>query len=445
MGGKIAEAIGREEALIHERVQDHQNPTGGSLIRNYTDGRRFVLRERRTTEAGVVLTFSDITDIRRAEEALEAKQSELLQQVDRFQEKEPRLQQHSQELEALNAELQVARDLAESANRAKSAFLANMSHEIRTPLSAIAGFLQLLSVGDLNEDQRQMVQSANLAASALKDIIGEVLDISKIEAETHELELRNVDIRELVGEIATIMSARVDTRSIRLITQISHALPAIVRIDPLRVKQCLMNLVGNAVKFTDQGAIHLSLSLRHQEGQLFLRADVSDTGLGFETEAAGELFEEFTKADPTITRRFGGTGLGLAICRHMINAMGGSIGCEGKSGRGAWFWFEFPLRQLPDARPHPIPPSDIHGHIVVAGLDTEPCQEIAARLVEAGARPQLADQMVEPLTHTSERSTFIWVAGRSVEPAILATLPSRHTGAVNILICQAHDFAWRNA
>lgn len=248
------------------------------------------------------------------------------------------------ERKQLEHELALARDVAEDASRAKSAFLASMSHEIRTPLSGITGFLELLQYSELDTDQRRMVRSANLAARALIDLIGDVLDFSKIEAGHLDLHVEEVSPRALLAEIISVVTPRAMEKMVRLASQIAPDVPEMLSTDPTRLRQILVNLVGNAVKFTETGIVHIeALVETAADGRHMLRFEVIDTGVGFESEQAETLFDEFRQVDGTTTRKYGGTGLGLAISKRLVELLGGEIGCHAEPDRGALFWFTLPI------------------------------------------------------------------------------------------------------
>ena len=248
-----------------------------------------------------------------------------------------------------NAELEINRAMAEAeaANRVKSQFLANMSHEIRTPLSAISGFLELLELSPLEDEQRQHVKRASTAANTLLEIIGDVLDFSKIEAGHFETSLSDVPIMHTLLEIVSVLSPRATAQGNRLSVQVAPGVSRMIRTDALRLKQVLMNITGNAIKFTHDGLIHISvepetLNLKDGTTSNFIRFSVMDTGIGFDVSNSGDVFEEFAQAEETTTKRFGGTGLGLAISKRLVELMGGHIGNHGEVGNGADFWFTLP-------------------------------------------------------------------------------------------------------
>jgi signal transduction histidine kinase/ActR/RegA family two-component response regulator len=239
-----------------------------------------------------------------------------------------------------------------AANRAKSEFLANMSHEIRTPLTAILGYTDLLEHDCENGDpQRRAENVATIkrAGEHLLTIVNDILDLSKIEAGKLKVEDVECDLLELLSEIDSIMRPRVVGKGLALHVRLATAVPRKVRTDPTRLRQILLNLAGNAVKFTEQGHVEISAAVRGEGEDAALHIDIRDTGLGMTPEQRDLLFSPFTQADSSVTRRFGGTGLGLAICRRLARLMGGSITLEQTlPGVGSLFRANIPLRSVKD-------------------------------------------------------------------------------------------------
>jgi CheY-like chemotaxis protein len=222
-----------------------------------------------------------------------------------------------------------------------------MSHEIRTPLNGIVPMLDLLSRAALPPDQRDMLNTASASSQQLLRIVDDILDYSKLEANKLELEITGFNLREVLDGVLQLMQRPAENKNIRLNLQLDPAVRLPVRGDPVRMRQVLSNLIGNAVKFTERGAVTVNVRrLGETTAQHLLRFEVRDTGIGIDAEAQTRLFHSFSQADASTTRLYGGTGLGLAICKRIIDLMGGRIGVHSEPGRGSTFWFEVPLLKV---------------------------------------------------------------------------------------------------
>lgn len=251
----------------------------------------------------------------------------------------------------LNGELDLRRREAESANRAKSQFLANMSHEIRTPLNGVLGMAQLMSRTDLSERQQRYVDGIETSGRTLLELIDSVLDISRIEAGTIKADDSDFQLQQVVDSTIASVQENARAKGLNLKSSIAPNVPATVCGDSRRLHQILLNLVGNAIKFTDNGYVELSVTMLETGG---FRFEVTDTGIGIDPDFADTLFERFSQADTSDKRMHGGAGLGLAICKELAELLGGEIGFTSQLGRGSVFWLEIPL-QISDGLDVPKP------------------------------------------------------------------------------------------
>ncbi len=327
---------------LGEEIADYeiQIETATHKIRNT------IIRANRITfddEPAVIVILIDITERKQTEE---------------------KLQLANEELEEVNKLLQNAIDHAckaaletQAANKAKSQFLANMSHEIRTPMNAIIGMSHLALKTDLSPRQHDYLIKIQKASNSLLSIINEILDFSKIEAGKMSLETVNFDLNEVISQVIAIISPQANEKSLELLFHIPPTIPQNLLGDPLRLGQILINLLSNAVKFTSKGEIQVKCDVSEKkENRVVITFTVRDTGIGMTPEQTGRLFQAFTQADGSTTRRYGGTGLGLAITRHLLEMMGGFIDVQSRPGEGTIFTFSLPFEvgdQMP-VQPYPL-------------------------------------------------------------------------------------------
>lgn len=281
-------------------------------------------------------------------------------------------------------ELERARDEAEAAARARSAFLAVMSHEIRTPMNGVLSLAEVLEDTDLNDDQRTLTRTIRDSAEVLQTVINDILDFSKIEAGRIDVEEITFDVVSMVEGTIDLLAPRADDRGIDLHVSIDPSMPKSLRGDPNRLRQILLNLTGNAIKFTEEGCVSVRVSAMEAAKGVVLKLEVSDTGIGMTAEQQAKLFRPFQQADSSTARKFGGTGLGLSICKSLTTIMGGEIACESTYGKGSSFTVRMPLEVIdpePQQPEHPISET----RVALVGYKAIEAEILALYLGHAGA------------------------------------------------------------
>jgi signal transduction histidine kinase/ActR/RegA family two-component response regulator len=306
------------------------------------------------------------------------------------------LEHQREALQAQTVELEQARRQAESANVAKSQFLATISHEFRTPLNGILGTTELLLDSPLTSSQRRFAKTAHLSATALLALVDDVIDLSRIEAGKFTLRNTSFDLRALVDEAMDLMAAIARDKPISLERRLPPQLPTQLLGDPVRLRQLLVNLLHNGVKFTDRGSVTLSVTQqgRDDAGALRLRFEVRDTGQGIAQDYLDSVFDAFTQADASTTRRHGGSGLGLAIAKDLTELMGGRLGVDSRLGEGSTFWFELAMQPAVDAPakapPPPIEMGELAAHVLLAEDDSVNQMVVEAMLTRLGCIVEVA-------------------------------------------------------
>lgn len=331
---------GPPEELARARIESYAKTPHGRMVDRMPNGRFLDVFRAPTPDGDTVIVFHDITERMNTEERLRQNEEQLTQNIIDLVETQKDLEVQSQNLTEMAEMYAEEKEKAQASERSKSEFLASMSHEIRTPMTGILGFADILIDAELPKAQHDMVLKLKSAGQSLLTIINDILDLSKLEAGKLEIEKVDFNLASVIEDAIELVRLKADQQGFDIAIHLTNNLPHSLKGDPTRLRQVLINLVGNAVKFTHEGGIVVRASHTPTDDKRYLlRIEVEDTGIGISDSARERLFQEFTQADASTSRRYEGTGLGLAISKRLTGLMGGDIGVESKLGKGSTFWF----------------------------------------------------------------------------------------------------------
>ena len=369
LGGLISEKIFTANESLRDKVvgiNRHGSATLWTLLNMYPSF-DYVGQYCRA-----VVTFTDISELKKSQHELMNSKSEV---------------------EKINIQLEAAVEKAneyalkaKEANQAKSEFLANMSHEIRTPMNGVIGMTGLLLDTKLDSEQKEYAETVRVCGETLMTLINDILDFSKVEAGKLDFETLDFDLRTTLEEISDLLALKAQDKQLELVCMIDPEVPLMLRGDSGRLRQIILNLAGNAVKFTKKGEVAIKVRREYEtEKQAVLRVEVSDTGIGIPESRINVLFTPFTQADASTTRQFGGTGLGLAISKKLVELMGGTIGIKSKEGEGSTFWFVIPFEKQSEGntRAVKIKQADISGRKILVVDDNETSRRLLSLLLDS--------------------------------------------------------------